>query len=451
MTISTITSTLVFLYLADKQRFANYPRRIVYGEIITAVVFLFLALSCFFTLKSDSIYFGYLLFSMFMATIGTSYTQNGSIAVVSLYEPVYTQAVMVGQGLAGIVPPLGSILSALSYQDSDGTTADSTSSSESSSEDTPDLPDSTSSSAQWSSFTYFIVATTLALAAIVLYIYSINKVKVLHEPDEGDYLHYQDDDDSFTEDQVNIDVIEAQELPGSSTESTSFLGNRSPTAKPQQARTTVSRTELLSDASEHPRPALRRTQTMPAIVEDEEALLRGEHHTSISLSKLFVKLRIPSLTVFLVFAVTLAYPVFASRVLSNTYGIPAQIYIPIAFFVWNLGDLLGRILCAFPFMIIERDSYFIIYGIGRLLFVPFFLLSAMSKDRSDLTYLLLHLFFGITNGHLCSNAFIQFPNYLDDTEREAGGGFMTLILSFGLTTGSLFSFVLSMLVNSIAV
>lgn len=439
MTISTVTSTLVFLYLADKQRYANYPRRIVYGEIITAVVFLFLALSCFVTLSSDAVYFGFLLFAMFMATVGTSYTQNGSIAVVSLYEPVYTQAVMVGQAFAGIVPPLGSILSALSYETGDGTTADSTSTS-----DSPSELDSSSSWAQWSSFVYFIIATVLSLSAVFLYIFSINKVKVLHEPDEGDYLRYQDElsDDQFE----TADIIESQEEPAaSSSEYTSFLG--SPNSKPKNPKSSPPSSPILAGG----RPHLQRSQTHPiAIVEDEEALVKGEHHTSVSLTKLSIKLRIPATTVFLVFAVTLAYPVFASTVQSNTFGIPAHIYIPVVFFVWNFGDLIGRVLCAFPFFIIKRDSYFLIYGIGRVLFIPFFLLFTMSKDRSDISYLLLHLLFGITNGHLCSCAFIQFPNYLDDTEREAGGGFMTLILSFGLTTGSLFSFVLSILVNSIS-
>lgn len=479
MSISTITSTIVFIYLADKQRNANYPRRIIYGEIITAIVFLFLALSCFVSLPNDKIYFFYLLVSMFVATVGTSYTQNGSFAVVSLYEPVYTQAVMVGQALSGIVPPLGSMLSALSYKDpgATGFSKAANTTTETNTQDggdVPTSPDTSSALAQWSSFAYFIAATSLALAAIIMYITSINKSQVLHEPDEGDFLRYSDipeeedegthlineqdenlrEEDSAGDDDennnntnrrneaiFNRDESERREAVRFIRSATSFLPKR----------TRLLRNTSAPIVSTIQRPQLPRRLTHTILVEDIEAAAKGEHHTSVPLTRLARKLKVPAATVYLVFSVSLAYPVFASSVLSNTFELAPQLFFPLAFFVWNLGDLIGRIICGVPAFIVKRDSVMIIYGIARLLFIPLFFLLSMSKNRSDFVYLGLHLFFGITNGHLCSSALIQFPSYVDDTEREAAGGFMTVLLSLGLTTGSLFSFVLTMLNNEILV
>lgn len=436
MSISTITSTLVFLYLADKQRNANYPRRIINGGIITAVVFLLLGLSCFFLLPSDTVYFIFLLVAMFVSTVGTSYTQNGSYAVVTLYEPVYMQAIMVGQALSGIVPPLCQFLSALSYGsgDADDNNNNATRLDMGTKAADPVPIDTSSSAAQWSSFAYFIAATTLSMTAIALYIISIRKTKTLHEHDEGDYIRYSDE-------------IEGEACPDSNSldENVAFLDvhrDDASTIKP-------SRTQSLNDDDVFPELSRRHTHSA-ALIEDEEALAKGEHHTTVPLSTLFKKLLVPSITVYLVFTVTLAYPVFASRVLSTTYGLPPQLYIPLVFFIWNLGDLLGRIICAYPQYIISTDKVFIMYGVGRLLFIPLFLLFTISKDSNDTLYLLLHLLFGITNGHLCSSAFIRMPHYVGDTEREAGGGFMTLMLSLGLTTGSLFSFVLSAVIDNVS-
>lgn len=474
MSISTITSTLVFIYLADKQRNANYPRRIIYGEIITAVVFLFLALSCFVLLPSDKIYFFYLLLSMFVATVGTSYTQNGSFAVVSLYEPVYTQAVMVGQALSGIVPPLGSMLSALSYKDPGATGLSkpaNTTETDTNAQDgeAPSTPDTSSTLAQWSSFAYFIAATSLALAAIIMYITSINKGQVLHEPDEGDFLRYSDIPEEDEEAHLinEQDEDQSQEYSDDDDNNTNrrneAIFNRDEPERRETVRFLRSaasflpkRKRLLRNTSAPivstiQRPQLPRRLTHTILVEDIEAAAKGEHHTSVPLTRLGRKLKVPAATVYLVFSVSLAFPVFASSVLSNTFGIAPQLFFPLSFFVWNLGDLIGRIICGVPSFIVRKDMTMILYGIARLLFIPLFFLLSMSKNRNDLVYLGLHLLFGITSGHLCSSALIQFPSYVDDTEREAAGGFMTVLLSLGLTTGSLFSFVLTMLNNEILV
>lgn len=384
---------------------------------------------------------------MFVSTVGTSYTQNGSFAVAALYEPVYMQAIMVGQAIAGIVPPLGSMLSALSYANSDNDAPDSNKNNgtdEANAEATPLPPDTNSSSAQWSSFGFFIAATTLALAAIILYIVSINKGGVAHEPDESNFLSYSDEaeEEELNENVGNDETAAFLSTTGEGESSSSSMVRPSTPALLHGDSVTDS---LISN------PEVTRHHThSSALVEDEEALAKGNHHTPIPLTYLLSKLLVPSVTVFLVFSVTLAYPVFASRVLSSTFKMPSQLYIPLVFFVWNLGDLFGRISCAYPQLIVTKNKSLILYGVGRLLFLPLFTLLFAWKGHNDVLYLLLQFIFGITNGHLCSSTFIQMPNYVEEKEREAAGGFMTLSLSLGLSVGSLLSFVLSAILDSIS-
>lgn len=53
------------------------------------------------------------------------------------------------------------------------------------------------------------------------------------------------------------------------------------------------------------------------------------------------------------FGITLIFPVFASVVESVHPDSPYRffhknIYIPFIYLIWNLGDLLGRVLCGYP-------------------------------------------------------------------------------------------------------
>lgn len=61
--------------------------------------------------------------------------------------------------------------------------------------------------------------------------------------------------------------------------------------------------------------------------------------------------------------------------------------------------------------------------------------------QSDLFYLVVvQLLFGLTNGYLGSTCMIGAATWVDEDEREAAGGFMSLCLVIGLTVGSLASF-----------
>ena len=79
------------------------------------------------------------------------------------------------------------------------------------------------------------------------------------------------------------------------------------------------------------------------------------------------------------FGITLIFPVFASVVESvhtdsQSRFLNKNIYIPFIYLVWNLGDLLGRVLCGYPRlnMLIKSPKTQLVYALSRLVFIPCF-------------------------------------------------------------------------------
>lgn len=422
MIISTVTSTLTFILLVFKrsapntskkskhslatttvvaaeksgadQETARYENRIITGELLIGLVFIVLAFSCvLFTKIATGIgYFLFLLVAMFNSTIGTSLAQNGSFAIVSLFGPIYTQAIMVGQAIAGILPPIVSIISIISSTSSGS-----------------NKPGGEGNDINGkSTFFYFLVASIAALTAFVLF-----KIVLKTDPKSVST--------SITDTETSAVLL--HDGAGSSYDS------------------------LLGEDSNAPNS------------EDEDYDLEVfplNQPQNVDPVKLISKLRVPIFTVFSVFSVTLAYPVFAQLVQpvhTSPIIFNRDVFIPFSMFVWNLGDLVGRLVCGLPKWVVHGDRNFIIYSLARFAFLPAFLLLTNLNGRltagaglgtwlGDEVYLVLHFLFGFTNGHLGSSAMMESPNYVEPEEREKGGSLMTLALSLGLTAGALFSLLL---------
>ena len=176
------------------------------------------------------------------------------------------------------------------------------------------------------------------------------------------------------------------------------------------------------------------------------------------------KLKWLVIAVFGCFAVTMFFPVFTSRIVSVTTNMATPesdgvervpsgaslsnpgFFIPLSFFFWNLGDLLGRMLSVLPALSFRHvHPVLILVAILRLGFLPLYALCNVDGRgavvASDWFYLLLvQLPFGLTNGWLGSSCMMGAEEYVDECEREATGGFMGFVLVLGLTVGSLLSF-----------
>jgi equilibrative nucleoside transporter 1/2/3 len=172
----------------------------------------------------------------------------------------------------------------------------------------------------------------------------------------------------------------------------------------------------------------------------------------IPLLTLFRKTFWLSISVFLTFAITMTFPVFTQQIQSvqppdkSSRIFQPATFIPLAFLVWNSGDLIGRLLAAIPaFRIADKPRLIFTLAVSRVVFIPLYLLCNIrgqgARVNSDLFYLLVvQLLFGISNGFVGTTCMTGAIEYVDVDEREATGGFMALSLVGGLAVGSLLSF-----------
>jgi equilibrative nucleoside transporter 1/2/3 len=106
LSVSTLANLGSMLVLTKMQKTASYPRRIIIALIISITCFAFLALSAVAFLDiSPGVYLAFLLLMVLAASLGTGFIQNGLFAFVQGFgREEYTQAIMAGQAVAGVLP-----------------------------------------------------------------------------------------------------------------------------------------------------------------------------------------------------------------------------------------------------------------------------------------------------------------------------------------------------------
>lgn len=202
---------------------------------------------------------------------------------------------------------------------------------------------------------------------------------------------------------------------------------------------------------------------IPVEHEDEETepTLRATRNDiaekkSVPLLYLARKLIYPWTAVFVNFAVSMLFPVFTQQIVSIDPGrsrlLQKSAFIPLAFLMWNIGDLLGRIVpLSRRLNLASKPRILLVMAVVRAAWIPLYLLcniqpadgpASVSKTvRSDMFYLLAVQFpFGLSNGYIGSCTMMGAGDFVEEGEREAAGGFMSLMLVAGLTVGSLASF-----------
>ena len=155
MSVSTVGNLGSMIVLTKLQARANYPHRIATSLVLNIVVFTLLALSTkLFLGVTAGVYFAFLLLMVLSASIAAGLCQNGVFAYVAGFgREEYTQGIMTGQGIAGVLPCIAQIVSVLSVpprkEHVDGT------------------PQQSSTSA----FAYFLTATVISAFALVAFFY----------------------------------------------------------------------------------------------------------------------------------------------------------------------------------------------------------------------------------------------------------------------------------------
>lgn len=356
LSVSTITNLGALFVLAKLQKGASYPRRIILSLLITVVVFTLLAVASI-TMQNVTVgtYFGFLMVMVFGASLATGINQNGVFAYVSGFgREEYTQAIMAGQGVAGVMPSVAQIVSVLAVSN-DGS------------------PNSRPKSSK-SAFIYFTTAVAVALLALLAFLYLVRR----HAGVEDKPSH-----------------------------------------------------------------------------DDQPAFSDNENQKPVGLWTLMKKLRWLASSVFLCFAVTMVFPVFTAEIESVNTGpnssrlFQPALFIPVAFLFWNAGDLIGRTIVLIPRLsLAHRPRTLFLLTSSRVAFILLYLLCNIRGRgpviSSDFFYLfVVQLLFGVTNGYCGSTCMMGAGQWVSESEREASGAFMSLMLVGGLAAGSILSFLVA--------
>jgi len=106
LSVSTITNLSSVLILTHLQSRASYPKRILASFLINIATFTLLTLSTVLWRDvSPKTYLGFLLTMVFASSLATGLVQNGLFAMVNGFgRPEYTQGIMTGQAVAGVLP-----------------------------------------------------------------------------------------------------------------------------------------------------------------------------------------------------------------------------------------------------------------------------------------------------------------------------------------------------------
>lgn len=365
LSVSTVTNFLCVLALAKLQKNASYPLRIVSSLVVLIIVFALLAISTiFFRGVSVGLYYIFVMTMVLGASFATGMNQNGVFAYVLGFDrPEYTQAIMVGQSVSGVLPSIVQIMSNLPVRKIDEIEEDRNYAN--------------------SALGYFLVAVFITVLSFLAFINLMNRT-------------------------AGVDWFQ-RELQKSTDQSST-----SSSSGPDK---------------------------------------------SVGLWKLFLRLKWLSLAVFMTFAVTMIYPVFTAQIqsahdpASRSRLFEPEVFVPIGFLFWNIGDLIGRLFPLVPLFANATKSPRALFALSilRLAFIPLYLSCNIRGHggsspfaKSDFLYLfLVQLGFGLSNGFLGSACMMGAGQYVTVDEREAAGGFMTMMLVAGLATGSLLSFFVS--------
>jgi equilibrative nucleoside transporter 1/2/3 len=361
LSISTLTNLAAMAVLANKQHSASYPFRINSALYVNVMVFALLTISS--TAFLDATPSAYLVFLLTMVALtawAAGLIQNGAFAFAASFgRPEYMQAIMAGQGVAGVLPSLVQVISVLVAPPPEAISG----------------VENTEPEKGIAAFIYFLTAVVVSIVALLAFIPLVQR-------------HNR--------------IIEN-------------------------------------------RMAEQMAASMTSVEEAERAARKV-----VGMTTLLRKLPWLASGVFLCFTVTMFFPVFTPKILSVTPPESASAllqpaaFIPLGFFFWNLGDLIGR-SSSLTLSLTHRPIVLFSFSIARSAFLPLYLLCNIhglgAAINSDLFYLLLvQLPFGLTNGWLASNCMMAAGEWVDESEREASGGFMGLCLVAGLSFGSLLSF-----------
>ncbi len=390
--------------------------------------------------------FLFLLTCGFVATCGvcTALLQLGIFGLAGRFPNVYMQAVMSGQGMAGIAVSLINIFT---------TVSEPTTKSNLSFNDIKE-----------SAFMYFLIATIVVVVTLL----SFNLMSYLDFAQYYAFTDTQEEQNQRRKERLQAHR-ERKRSEKNSIDSTPLLmklgGPEDPGIIPPFQRSIMESPvySRRSTPGASPNGSPSRGASPNSDYEDLEADDKNAGN-SVGTCKIISYLWADAMGVFLVFFVTLSlFPGVTAEIRSvnNPQNIPApasgrffgDLWVPISFLCFNVGDTLGRVLTAYVKLSTKPVLFLAILRLG---FVPLFLNCNVVPAgfepndnvlfKNDLIPILLMAGMAISNGFLASCAMMNGPENVPDNVASRAGTLMAFFLEFGLILGCTASFGLQAIV-----
>ncbi|ORX44347.1 hypothetical protein BCR36DRAFT_586206 [Piromyces finnis] len=375
-----LTNTLSSFITLKIQEKISINRRII-GSLML-LIFCFLATSVL-SLISDMnpyLFFIIIMILIVISAISTAVLQNGGFGLAAQLPNIYMQGIMNGQGLAGAVVVVIQIAIVANTQDTGNNTE-------------PEFLKNM--------YLYFFAVVLITITCLVGYLKVIRKVA----------LRIINNSVNQTEGERALNLNDNEETPLIRHENTP-------------------RNESL-------------------IISNDQKIKRTMKKTNVQISALFCTS-----------VVTLSlFPSVISGIESINKGKNSNYYnnlfVSFAFLIFTLCDWLGKVMPGHPKLIIRNKRIINIVSFSRILFIFLFMVcNVQFKDnygnsldrslpilvRSDILYFIILVVFSISNGYISSLLLMITPELVDDDEKELSGSIMVFVLTFGLASGSIFSF-----------
>ncbi|KAJ0407720.1 hypothetical protein P43SY_009057 [Pythium insidiosum] len=343
-------------------------------------------------------FFQLTMVSLVVVGAANSMVQDGLLRLVSTFPPRFTQAVVSGQAMAGVVVASSNLIIMAANE-------------EPKTEASPVFIWATESDADLSAFVYFVFVFAVVLLSVLAFI-ALTRIELFR------YYHYHHaalSKDSTRLSAVTTDMEEAEEEEQDDNLSSSLLGRK--------------------DRADSP--------------SDEE------EEKELYLVELVHKIRFHGAAIFLVFMVSLAaFPGLTSLLHSSSPErgrLFRDLFVPALFVVVNVSDLVGRWTANWWSALSGRQLLGM--TVLRAAFIPLLMVCNLQNNHdqvitrvvfeSDIFPLLFVVVLLYSNGVLFTQALMLYPSALRGSkEKEMGGTIMFFLLTLGLTTGSLVTFVL---------
>lgn len=333
------------------------------------------------------------LLMIFCAGACGAVLSGGVFGLAGMFPPIYTQAIMGGQGLAGLMIAVASVI----------TTAASSEKNECNDDDETD-DGCGDYKVDPSALAYFIVATLVLLSCAASYFYLETLPITKYYTQQG-----------------SEDIMKHGLLNESESESESF----------SQADSAMEDTLNLSQNSNQ--------------APNKPHGLSWSH-----LVRVLRKIKRQAFVVWCVFIITIGlFPAVTSQIVSvkecdgnNIFY--NDLFVPFSFVNFNLFDFAGRSFAGVYQLIPPKHLWF--YAVLRIVFFPLFFLCNVANSSlptifsSDAWPILFMILFAFTNGYVASLGMMYGPSMVHHHDMELAGTVMVLFLTLGLFSGSVTSF-----------